>query len=153
MYIKLIGKITMKPKIVKIFVILCLGILAVASFFVFRLSSEPVTARVAVAANFHGTMKKLVQRFEETSNHKITIVFGSSGKLYTQIKNGTPIDVFFSADTKRPKKLEQEGFTVPDTFFVYAIGQLVLWSKQPDLVDAKGNVLTTDKFRGCFGKK
>ncbi len=108
--------------------------------------SSPATTRVAVATNFLETLEKLVQTFEESSEHQVTIVFGSSGKLYTQIKNGAPIDIFLSADTERPKLLEQEHLTIPKTFFVYAVGKLILWSKNPNLVDAKGKILATHQF-------
>jgi molybdate transport system substrate-binding protein len=37
--------------------------------------------------------------------------------------------------------LEREGQAVPGTRFTYAIGQLVLWSRDPALVDERGEVL------------
>jgi molybdate transport system substrate-binding protein len=43
--------------------------------------------------------------------------------------------------------LEQEGFAVPGSRFTYAFGRLVLWSKQPDFVDAQGDVLRSTRFK------
>ena len=135
----------MKKIVLLAIISLCIGI--AIYFFILKSAPASSTARIAVAANFFHTLKKLKQVFEEISVHRITIILGSSGKLYTQIKNGVPVDVFFSADIKRPKLLEQDGYAVLNTFFVYAKGRLVLWSKHPQLVDANGEVLGTDKFK------
>lgn len=83
--------------------------------------------RVAVAANFLATLNALATRFEQDSGHTAVVSSGSSGKLYAQIKNGAPFDVFFSADAMRPKLLEEEGLAVPGSRFTYAVGRLTLW--------------------------
>jgi molybdate transport system substrate-binding protein len=85
-------------------------------------------AHVAVAANFLPALKKLSQSFEEQTGHHVLITSGSTGQLYAQISHGAPFDVFLAADQERPRRLEAKGFTVPDSRFTYAIGQLVLWS-------------------------
>jgi len=91
-------------------------------------------ALVAVAANFVPPFREIVLEFEKATGHQLQVVEGSSGNFYTQIKNGAPFDVFFSADHERPKKLEEEGLGVKDTRFTYAIGRLVLWSANADLI-------------------
>ena len=96
---------------------------------------------IAVASNFTKPAKQLVQQFE--TKHNINISFGSTGQLYTQIKNGAPFDIFLSADMQRPQKLVTEGLA--SDLFVYAKGKLILWSGQIDLVDK--NILTSDKFK------
>jgi molybdate transport system substrate-binding protein len=48
----------------------------------------------------------------------------------TNVK-GAPFQVFLSADDERPKKLAEEGLAVSETRFTYAIGKLVLWSRDP----------------------
>ena len=83
--------------------------------------------RVAVATNFRETLDEIVIRFEQDSGHTAVVSSGSSGKLYAQIRNGAPFDVFFSADAMRPKLLEEEGFAVPGSRFTYAVGRLTLW--------------------------
>ena len=103
--------------------------------------------RVAVASNFTAAMNSLAQRFEANTGHKVTLVFGSTGKHYAQIKNGAPFDAFFAADIRRPGLLESEGIALPGSRFTYAIGKLVLWSPMADTVDADGQVLETGTFR------
>ena len=85
--------------------------------------------RIAVAANFYPTLKLIKQRFEQEQPNTLTIIRGSTGKLYAQIKHGAPYDVFLAADIRRPKILEDEKLIVENSRFTYAIGQLALWSK------------------------
>ncbi len=102
---------------------------------------------VAVAANFVAPMQAIAAVLEKTTGHKAEIVSGATGKFYAQIKNGAPFDVFLSADNDTPKKLEKEGLAVAGSRFTYAQGKLVLWSANPALVDAQGQVLKTGDFR------
>ena len=101
---------------------------------------------VAVAANFTAPMKKIAVEFEKDTGHKAVLSFGSTGKFYAQIKNGAPFQVLLAADQETPAKLEQENLTIPGSRYTYAIGQLVLWSKQGGLVDDKGEVLRIGSF-------
>ncbi|MBA4742396.1 MAG: molybdate ABC transporter substrate-binding protein [Azoarcus sp.] len=103
--------------------------------------------RVAVAANFQNTLQQLAALYAERSGHRLAISAGASGALYTQIVNGAPFDVFLSADTERPARLEAEGHGVDGTRFVYAYGVLVLWSARPGVVDANGAVLERGDYR------
>jgi molybdate transport system substrate-binding protein len=108
--------------------------------------AEEVT--VAVAANFTAPMQKIAQAFEQDTGHKALLAFGATGKFYAQIKNGAPFAVLLSADDETPARLEKEGVAIAGTRFTYAIGRLALWSKNPLLVDDKGQVLlsnATDK--------
>jgi molybdate transport system substrate-binding protein len=103
--------------------------------------------RVAVASNFAGAMQALAEAFEASSEHQVSLSFGSTGKHYAQIINGAPFDAFFAADTARPDLLEGQGLAVPGSRFTYAIGKLVLWSPQSDLVDPEGKVIEIADFR------
>jgi molybdate transport system substrate-binding protein len=108
--------------------------------------AEEVT--VAVAANFTAPMQKIAQVFEQDTGHKVLLAFGATGKFYAQIKNGAPFAVLLSADDETPARLEKEGLAIAGTRFTYAVGRLALWSKNPFLVDDKGQVLlsnNTDK--------
>lgn len=89
---------------------------------------------VAVAANFIGPFREVAMEFEKATGHTVQVASGSSGNFYSQIKNGAPFEVFFSADNERPKLLEDEGLGVKGNRFTYAIGRLVLWSPDPSLV-------------------
>lgn len=119
------------------------GVLAVASLAGLAQAAE---VNVAVAANFTAPMQKIAAAFEQDTGHKAILSFGSSGKFFAQIKNGAPFQVLLSADDQTPARLEREGQGVLGTRFTYAIGKLVLWSRQPALVDDKGDVLRTGRF-------
>lgn len=101
---------------------------------------------VAVAANFTAPMQKIAQAFEQDTGHKALLAFGSTGKFYAQIKNGAPFAVLLAADDETPARLEKEGLTVAGTRFTYATGRLALWSKSPNWVDDKGEVLRSNRF-------
>lgn len=93
-------------------------------------------AVVAVAANFTEVAEQLEKEFERQSGHTLTFVAGSTGKLYAQIANGAPFDVFLSADQERPERLEKERLAVAGSRFTYATGRLALWSSEPGRVGA-----------------
>jgi molybdate transport system substrate-binding protein len=103
--------------------------------------------QVAVAANFSSTMQAIAQAFEQESGHQVRIIAGATGKFYAQIKNGAPFQVLLAADAQTPLLLEQEGLAVAGTRFTYALGRLVLWSRQPNLVDAQAEVLGSARFK------
>jgi molybdate transport system substrate-binding protein len=105
------------------------------------------TVHVAVASNFVPAMRILAERFEAETGNRVSLSSGSTGKQYAQIHNGAPFDLFFAADAHHPELLELQGHTVADSRVTYAIGQLVLWSPQPGLVDADGKVLFGKGFR------
>lgn len=98
-------------------------------------------ALIAVAANFTAPAKDIAAAFEAETAHKAVISFGSTGKLYAQIANGAPFDVFLAADAQRPQKAMQEGLAVGGSGFTYAKGKIVLYSVDPELIDADGAVL------------
>lgn len=102
--------------------------------------------QVAVAANFAGPFQKIAAGFAADTGHKAVPITGSTGKFYTQIKEGAPFEVLLAADDETPKKLEDEGLAVKGQHFTYAKGKLVLWSSKPGLVDDKGEVLSKGGF-------
>jgi molybdate transport system substrate-binding protein len=82
---------------------------------------------IAAASDLNFALKQIAARYEHDTGNRLNISFGSSGNFYTQIRNGAPFDVFLSADTEFPRKLEAEGFAEPGTMVAYATGRLVLW--------------------------
>lgn len=103
--------------------------------------------QVAVAANFTEPAKEIAAAFEKKTGDHVVMSFGSSGAFYSQIQQGAPFEVFLSADSERPTKLEAENFGVKGSRFVYAYGTLALWSATPGLVDNKGAVLKKGNFQ------
>ncbi len=110
------------------------------------LAASAAEVSVAVASNFTAPMQKIARSFEQDTGHKALLAFGATGGFYAQIKNGAPFQVLLAADKETPARLEKEGLGVAGGRFTYAIGKLALWSKQPSLVDDKGDVLRQGGF-------
>jgi molybdate transport system substrate-binding protein len=91
---------------------------------------------VAVASNFLPTARSIAEAFEADTGIDVRLSSASSGKLYAQIVNGAPYDVFLSADAALPARLEADGVAVAGSRFTYALGQLVLWSGDASLAEA-----------------
>ena len=85
-------------------------------------------ALVAVASNFGAPARELASRFEQESGHTLKLAQGSSGKLFAQVRNGAPFDVFLSADQEFPARLVEQTSAVQGSQFTYALGALALWS-------------------------
>ena len=102
---------------------------------------------VAVAANFIDAAKEIAQAFSEKTGDEAVLSFRSTGQLYTQISQGAPFEVFLAADDERPRKAIADGLAVPGSAFTYATGRIVLWSKDPQLVQGAATL-----ERGRFEK-
>jgi molybdate transport system substrate-binding protein len=83
---------------------------------------------VAAASDLQFVFKEVAARFEKQTGNSVKLSFGSSGNFFSQIQNGAPYDLFFSADVEYPQKLESSGLTEPGTLQQYAKGKIVLWS-------------------------
>ena len=121
-------------------------ILWIATLVSLSLPCQSAEVNAAVAANFAAPMQRIAMAFEQETGHKAILSFGSTGNLYAQIRNGAPFQILLSADSQTPAKLESEGLGLTGSRFTYAVGTLVLWSKQPGFVDEKGDVLRVAKF-------
>lgn len=102
--------------------------------------------QVAVAANFAAPFQKIAADFAVATGHTAVPVVGATGKFHAQVKAGAPFEVLLAADDETPQKLIDEGLAVKGSAFTYAIGKLVLWSAQPGVVDAQGEVLKKGAF-------
>lgn len=104
------------------------------------------TVKVAAAADLRYAMDEIAQLYMKTKpGTNVEVVFGSSGNAYTQISNGAPFDVYFSADIMYPQKLKEAGLAISE-IKLYAIGRIVLWSSTLDV--SKGmDVLKTPKIK------
>ncbi len=88
---------------------------------------------VAQAANFMPAMKEIIPAFKAKTGLTVQATYTSTGKLYGQIINGAPFDVFLAADQRRPDALFAKGLC--EKPFVYAKGQVVLWTKNKALCE------------------
>jgi molybdate transport system substrate-binding protein len=99
-------------------------------------ASKPCgTVTVAAASDLTYAMNEIAADFEKATGCTVRLSMGSSGNFLTQIENGAPFDVFFSADIAYPKKLEAEGLAAPGSTYLYAIGKIVLWTRNDSRVD------------------
>ncbi|WP_373017305.1 molybdate ABC transporter substrate-binding protein [Thiomicrorhabdus sp.] len=105
------------------------------------------TAKIAVAANFTKTIEEVGKAFEKETGHQVKFSFGPTGKLYAQIKNGAPFDAFFGADERRPKKTIEDGIGLAESYFVYAQGQIVLYSADYPVKEQPLEVLKAAEFK------
>jgi molybdate transport system substrate-binding protein len=106
---------------------------------------------IAAASDLQFAMQDLIKTFETRylSNPpappflkggegglRIKVSYGSSGNFFSQIKNGAPFNIFFSADMRYPEKLAEEGYGVKgETPVMYAVGRIVLWVSDKSPVD------------------
>jgi molybdate transport system substrate-binding protein len=90
---------------------------------------------VAAAADLQFAFQDVAARFQKDTGQSAKLIFGSSGNFFTQIQNGAPFDVFFSADIDYPRKLEAAGLAEPGTLYPYATGKIVLWVPNESKLD------------------
>jgi molybdate transport system substrate-binding protein len=108
------------------------------------LPAQAAQTIVAVAANFTDAANEIAQAFKAKTGHEAVLSFGSTGQFYTQITQDAPFEVFLAADDERPAQAVDEGFAVPGSQFTYVIGKLVLWSRDPDLVQGEATLKSGD---------
>jgi molybdate transport system substrate-binding protein len=87
---------------------------------------------IAAAADLKFALDEAVVLFNSThpAAH-IETIYGSSGKFSTQIRQGAPYDLYFSADIAYPRALNAEGLGASGVQ-TYGVGRIVLWSSSRD---------------------
>ena len=95
---------------------------------------------IAAASDLKFAMEEICETFKKANPAiDVEVSYGSSGNFFSQIKQGAPYDVFFSADSAYPTLLEKEGFAVKGENRLYSIGRIVLWiPKKSELSPQKG---------------
>jgi molybdate transport system substrate-binding protein len=117
------------------------AVLALLATLIFQLMPESaIEARageitVAAAADLTFVFKEVGARFQKETGNSIKLSYGSSGNFISQIKNGAPYDMFFSADVSFPKKLEAAGLIEPGSLYEYATGKVVIWVPSKSKLD------------------
>jgi molybdate transport system substrate-binding protein len=99
-------------------------------------SSSGREVRIAAASSMKGALEELRGSFQ--SSHPgltVTITYGASGNLYSQLLNKAPFDAFFSADTGYPHRLAEQGLAAPESERIYARGVLVAWVPNGSLLE------------------
>lgn len=101
---------------------------------VLLLAASPLAARegitVAAASDLRYALDEILELYLTAHpQDQVQIIYGSSGKMTTQIIHGAPFDVFFSADIAFPERLRARGHTATEPT-VYALGRIVVWSRR-----------------------
>jgi len=122
---------------------ICLLGLLLASLLSSFSDAHAQAVTVAVASNLKPAFEEIYRGFRQAQpqSKSVRIVYGSSGNLASQMKQGAPYDLFISADESYPLKLVEAGLT-RDRGVVYAAGHLALITNS-----AAGFVLSSDPER------
>ena len=100
--------------------------------------AAPLEVTVAAASDLKFALDELVQEFHRIHNDiHVSVSYGSSGNFYSQLSNQAPFDIFLSADLEFPRKLAQQGLTLSDSEFLYAVGRIVVWAPAESPIDVE----------------
>lgn len=81
---------------------------------------------IAAAADLKFALTEVADRFQKETGQELKLTFGSSGNFTTQLEQGAPFQLFFSADESFVHKLAAKGLT-KDSGTLYAIGRIVMF--------------------------
>ena len=87
--------------------------------------AQAAPPNVAAASDLKFVLEELAAAFEKESGQRVSLTFGSSGVIATQIRNGAPFQLYLSADEDYALKLHADGYT-QDEGALYAIGRIAL---------------------------
>lgn len=111
---------------------------------VLPVQAEKIT--IAAAADLKFAMDEIVSAYKKSNAaDDIEVIYGSSGKFNTQMQQGAPFDLFFSADITYPRELAKNGLAASEVK-PYAIGRIVLWSNGMDASKMTLDSLTDPKI-------
>src|SRR5579859_3784074 len=98
-----------------------------------RTTAQPQsgTLLIAAASDLKFGLDSIIAVFKKSNSATVDVTYGSSGKLFEQISNGAPFDIFFSADINYPTQLKEKGMTLSEVY-PYGVGRIVVWSKKID---------------------
>lgn len=89
-------------------------------------ATEDEPLLVLAAANLTAPFEALEPAYAVAVGEAVTFVFGSSGNLAAQIRNGAPADVYVSANESFLDSLVSDGLIDPATRVEVAVGRLAL---------------------------
>lgn len=124
--------------------------LALAALGVTAAGSPGRQLEVAAAADLKFAMDELVAAFRSAHPEIVVRVsYGSSGNFFSQIQNGAPFDMFFSADADYPRRLTRAGLAPEADEFAYAVGRIVIWAPaaSPVRTEQGAQALTAPEVR------
>lgn len=85
---------------------------------------------IAAAADLKFALDEVVVLFNKAHPaDSIDVIYGSSGKFRTQVEQGAPYDIYFSADIAYPRALKDARLAASEVR-TYGVGRIVLWGTQ-----------------------
>lgn len=109
--------------------------------------AESIELQISAAASLSNVVEELTKLYADAAPHvKLTFTFGSSGALQTQIEEGAPADIFFSAASKQMKALEDGGYILEGT-------KKDLLTNKVVMITPKGNPAKIESFEDAATDK
>ncbi len=100
-------------------------------------AAEPPT--IAAASDLQFALEEVARAFESETKESVKLVMGSSGNFVTQIRQGAPFELFFSADEQFVFDLARDGFA-RNQGALYAIGRIVIIVPHNSTLKADGSL-------------
>ncbi len=112
-------------------------------------ATQGLPLQVAAASDLRFALEEIAAQFERQGRGEVRLTFGSSGQLATQIEQGAPFDVFFSANEAFVQALARRGHIAPETVQLYAVGRIALWVRAASPLDVTAGlgVLLDERVR------
>lgn len=117
--------------------VLATGIIALAAPRPAR--AQPTPPLIAGAADLQFALAEVAARFRTETGLEVRLSFGSSGNITRQIEQGSPVELFLSADEAFVFRLT-EGGHARDRGELYAIGRIVLFTPPGSPLRAAGGL-------------
>jgi molybdate transport system substrate-binding protein len=118
--------------------------LCICTCFAIQLYSQ---VAIAAASDLTFALAEIIASYRNANpGASISVTYGSSGKLSTQIAQGAPFDLYMSADISYPKQLIALGKAL-EPITPYGLGKIVLWSTTLDATHLSLSDLRSDKFK------
>lgn len=125
-------------KLIKLLFVICSLLVSTVAH------AEKIT--VIAAADLKFAMDEIVTSFNKSHpKDQVEVIYGSSGKFFTQVQQGAPYDMYFSADINYPRELAKKGMAASEVI-PYAFGRIVLWSNSRDAAKMTLENLTDPKI-------
>lgn len=96
---------------------------------------------VAAASDLKFVLEEIAANYKAETGKEVKLIFGSSGVLWQQSKNGAPFGLLMSADEAYIDDLHKNGLTV-DAGQLYGIGRIVLLSKRKSSINLDSDKAT-----------
>jgi molybdate transport system substrate-binding protein len=94
---------------------------------------------IAAASDLKFALDDVLASFQkEHTDIDARPTYGSSGNFFAQLSSRAPFDLYLSADVDYPRKLIEAGLAGKESEFVYAIGQIVVWTRKDSPLDVQG---------------